>query len=111
MQVNGQLLHLPAALPPPPPHEWIKVRLFVSVRRYIQKFPDIIDNEIHAYNNKHSLRSNTKAYGGNTHLTDSRNSDTTASRGIKLYHLQFSLQTASPDTFGYTLVHSGTGKG
>jgi hypothetical protein len=32
----------------------------------IQKFPDWVDNEIYAYNNKHSLRSNTKGYGGKT---------------------------------------------
>jgi hypothetical protein len=38
-----------------------------SVRRCIQKFPDWVDNEIYAYNNKHSLRSNTNGYGGKTH--------------------------------------------
>jgi hypothetical protein len=27
-----------------------------------------------------------------------------ASSGRELYHLQFSLQTSSPETFGYTLV-------
>jgi hypothetical protein len=32
---------------------------------YIQKFLDWVDNEIN--NNKHSLRSNTKGYGGKTH--------------------------------------------
>jgi hypothetical protein len=37
------------------------------VRGRIQKFPDWVDNEICAYNNKHSLRSNTKDYGGKTH--------------------------------------------
>jgi hypothetical protein len=31
-----------------------------------QKFPDWVDNEINN-NNKHSLRSNTKGYGGKTH--------------------------------------------
>jgi len=36
-----------------------------------------VDNEIYAYNNKHSLRSNTKGYGGKTHYTDSQNSDIT----------------------------------
>jgi hypothetical protein len=35
----------------------------------IQKFPDWVDNEIN--NNKHSLRSDTKGYGGKTHWTDS----------------------------------------
>jgi hypothetical protein len=28
-----------------------------------------------------------------------------APSGRELYHLQFSLQVASPETFGYTLVH------
>jgi hypothetical protein len=38
-----------------------------------------------------------------TRLTH-KNSDTTASNGRDLYHLQFSLKAASPETFGYTLV-------
>jgi hypothetical protein len=66
--------------------------------------PDSVDNEIYAYQNKQSLRSNTKGYGGKTHSTDSQNSDTTASSGRELYHVQFSLQAASPETFGYILV-------
>jgi hypothetical protein len=36
--------------------------------------------------------------------TDSQNSDTTACSGRELYHLQFSLQAASPETFGNILV-------
>jgi hypothetical protein len=32
-------------------------------------------------------------------------SDTIAPSGRELYHLQFSLQVASPGAFGYTLVH------
>jgi len=40
-----------------------------------------------------------------THWTDSQNSDTAAPRGWELYHLEFSLQAASPETFGYTLVY------
>jgi hypothetical protein len=58
----------------------------------IQKFPDWVDNDTHNNNNnnnKHSLRSNTKGYGGKTHYTDSQNSDTTAPSGNELYHLQF----------------------
>jgi len=51
------------------------------------------------------LRSNTKGYGGKTHYTDSQNSDTTASSGRELYHLEFLLQAASLEMFGYTLVH------
>jgi hypothetical protein len=52
-----------------------------------------------------SLRSNTKGYGGKVHYTDSQNSHTTAPSDRVLYHLQFSLQEASPGTFGYTLLH------
>jgi hypothetical protein len=74
-------------------------------RGCIQKFPDWVDNEINN-NNKHSLRSNTKGYGGKSHYTDSQNSDTTAPSGRKLYHLQFSLQAATPETFGYSFVVS-----
>jgi hypothetical protein len=72
--------------------------------RCIQKFPEWLDNEIYAYNNKHSLRSNKNGYGGKTHYTDSQNSNTSASSGRELYHSQFSLQAASPETFEYTLV-------
>jgi hypothetical protein len=74
------------------------------MRGRIQKFPDWVDNEIYPHSNKHSLRSNTKSYGGKIHWTGSQSSDTTASTGRELYHLQFSLQAASPETFGYTLV-------
>jgi hypothetical protein len=77
---------------------------FKAIRRCIQKFPDWIHNEINN-NNKYSLRSNTKGYGGETHKTDSQNFDTAASSGRKLYHLQFSLQAASPETYGYSLIH------
>jgi hypothetical protein len=59
---------------------------------------------MYSYNNKHLFRSNTKGYGGKTHYTDSQNSDTTAPSSRELYHLQFSLQAASPETFGYTLL-------
>jgi len=38
-----------------------------SIRGCIQKFRDYVDNEIHAYKNKRSLRINTKGYGGKTH--------------------------------------------
>jgi hypothetical protein len=37
-----------------------------EVRECIQKFPDWVDKEINN-NNKHSLRRNTKGYGGKTH--------------------------------------------
>jgi hypothetical protein len=69
------------------------------------KVSGLSHNEIYAYNNKHSLRSNTKGYGGKPHQTDSQNSDTTTPSGRQLYRLQFSLQKASPETFGYTLVY------
>jgi len=53
----------------------------VEILGCIQKFPDRVDDEI---NNKHSLRRNTKGYGGKTHYTDSQDSDTTASSGREL---------------------------
>jgi hypothetical protein len=75
-----------------------------NIRECTQKFPDWVDNEIYAHNNKHALRSNTEGYGGKTHYTDSQNDDSTAPSVRELYHLQFSLQAASPVTSGYTLV-------
>jgi hypothetical protein len=78
-----------------------------STRGCIQKFSNCVDNEIYAYNNKHSLRSNIKGYGGKTHYTDSQNSDKTVPNARELYNLQFSLQAASPETFGYTLIQDG----
>jgi hypothetical protein len=87
--------------------EWIFwfYQIRTAVRGCIEKSPDWVENEIiHAYNNKHSLRSNAKGYGGKTHYTDSQNSDTTAPSGRELYHLQFSFQAVSPETFGYTLT-------
>jgi len=38
-----------------------------SPTRVYPKFPDRVDDEIYAYNNKHSVSSNTKGYGGKTH--------------------------------------------
>jgi hypothetical protein len=40
---------------------------YVNTRGCIQKFPDRVDNEIHAYLWYYSLRSNIKGYGGKTH--------------------------------------------
>jgi len=51
------------------------------------------------------MRNNPKGYGSKTHYTDSQNSDPTASSGRELYHQQFSLQAASTETFGYTLLY------
>jgi len=56
--------------------------------------------------NTHSLRSNTKSNDGKIYCTDSQNSDTTAPSCRELYHLRFSLQASSPETFEYTLVYS-----
>jgi hypothetical protein len=50
------------------------------------------------------MRSITEGYGGKTHYTASQNSNTTPPSGRELYHLQFSLQAASPETFEYSLV-------
>jgi hypothetical protein len=41
--------------------------ILYMARVCIQKFLDWVDKEIYAYNNKQSLRSNTKGYGGKTH--------------------------------------------
>jgi hypothetical protein len=71
------------------------------------KVSGLSHNEIYANNNKHSLRSNTKGYGSKTHQTDSQNSDVTATSGRELYHLQFFLQVAIPEIFGYTLAYLG----
>jgi hypothetical protein len=38
-----------------------------NLRGCIQKFPDWVNNEMNNNNNKHSLRSNTKGYGGKSH--------------------------------------------
>jgi hypothetical protein len=57
------------------------IKQLEAVQGYIQKFLHWVDNEIYAYNNKHLLRSNTKGYGGKTHLTNSQNIDTTACSG------------------------------
>jgi hypothetical protein len=62
---------------------------------------------MNAYNNKHSLRCNKRCYGDKNHYTDSQNSYATAPSGRELYYLQFWLQAASPETFGYTLVCEG----
>jgi hypothetical protein len=62
------------------------------------KVSGLSDNEINN-NNKHLLRSNIKGYGGKNHQTDLQKSDTTAPSGTELYHLQFPLQAASPETF------------
>jgi len=56
------------------------------------------------------LRGNEKGYGDKTHYTDSQNSDTTAPSARELYHLQFSLQAASSETFGHILVFRLTGE-
>jgi hypothetical protein len=71
------------------------------ITRVYPNFSDWVSNEMN--NNKHS-RSKTKGYGDKTHKTDSQNSDTNAPSGRELYHSQFSLQKACPETFGYTLV-------
>jgi hypothetical protein len=51
---------------------YVRISLKVTIRADVyegcnQKLPDWVDNEIISKNNKHSLRSNTKGYGGETH--------------------------------------------
>jgi len=75
MEVSGHL-HTSAALPAgeraPVTHGiggWVAGEpvwtLQIYIRGCVQKLPDCVDNEINK--NKHSLRSNTKGYGGKTH--------------------------------------------
>jgi hypothetical protein len=71
---------------------------------FIRKFPDWVDNETYAYRWYSSLLSPWKGYGGKIHYTGSQNSYTTAPSGKDLCHLQFSLQAANSETFGYTFV-------
>jgi hypothetical protein len=77
----------------------------IACTRVYPKVSGLSHKEIYAYNNRNSLRSNAKDHGGKIHYTDSQNSDTTAPNGRELYHLQFSLQAASPENFGYTLLY------
>jgi hypothetical protein len=46
---------------------FVKLTTHLDLRGCIQKFPDWVYNDVYAYNNKHSLGSNTKGYGGKTH--------------------------------------------
>jgi hypothetical protein len=64
-------------------HTYTHTHIYIYIRGCIQNFPDC-HYEICNNNNKHSLISNTKG-----HETDSKNSDTTATSGRELYHLQF----------------------
>jgi len=59
----------------------------MAYTRVYPKVSGLSHKEIYAFNNKYSLRSNTKGYGGKTHYTDSQNSDTTAPSCRELYHL------------------------
>jgi hypothetical protein len=89
---------------------WFREFVFVSLstitsnlhETHINLYIDFLINNNNK--NKYSLRINTKGYSGKTHSTDPQNSDTTAPSGRLLYHLQLSLQAASPETFGYTFV-------
>jgi hypothetical protein len=83
------------------------VSVFTSsiIGGFIQKFPDWVDKLICAYIWYYSFLSPSKEHGVKTHKTDSQNSDTTESDGRELHHLQFSLQGANPETFGYNLVY------
>jgi len=83
---------------------WHEVLSMLEIRGSIQKFPDWVIMKLYAYLWYYLLRSNTKGDGGKTHLSDSQNSATVAPTGRELYHLQFSLQAAKRETFGYTLL-------
>jgi hypothetical protein len=82
-----------------------RARTYVcTYKRLYLKVSGLSHKEIYVYLCYCLLRSNTKGYGDKTHYTDSRNCDTTAPNGRELYHLQFSLQAASPETCGYTML-------
>jgi hypothetical protein len=72
--------------------------------RVYPKVSGLSHNEITTTTTTNLLRNNTKDYGCKTHETDSQNSHTTAPYGRELYHLEFWLQAASPETFGYTFL-------
>jgi hypothetical protein len=85
-----------------------------SIRGYIQKFPDWVDNEINSNSSSSSSNNNNNNNNNSWEATQSimaakltrvtQNGDTIAPSGRELYHLQFSLHAANPETFGYSLV-------
>jgi hypothetical protein len=46
---------------------WLSFDSLNNLYEGVPKFPDWVDNEIHAYRWYYSLRSNIKDYGGKTH--------------------------------------------
>jgi hypothetical protein len=76
------------------------------VWRCIQKFPDGVDDEV----NKKQQTLVEKQHKGlwRQNSIDWLTKYTIAPSGRELYHLQFSLLAASPETFGYTLVSNGS---
>jgi hypothetical protein len=68
-----------------------------SLRTYIQKFPDWVDNEIN---------NNTRWEATQRVMAAKSQNDTTAPSGRELCHLQFSLHAASLEMFGHTPVYS-----
>jgi hypothetical protein len=67
----------------------------------IQKFPDWVDNEIYAYNNKHSFGEATQRVmvAKLTTLTHKTATQLHLVAEGFIYHFQFTLQVASPETF------------
>jgi hypothetical protein len=83
---------------------FVKVaRIPEKVRGRIQKFPDRVIM-------KYTLTTINTCWEATQRVTAAKltrlthkSSDTTAPNGRELYHLQFSLQAVSPETFGYPL--------
>jgi hypothetical protein len=69
----------------------------------LSKFSGLSHNEMYANNKTHIEKQHIGLWRQNS-LDWLTKSDTTASNGREMYHFQFSLQAASPETFGYTLV-------
>jgi hypothetical protein len=55
-------------------------------------------------NNKHTISNIKRVVAAKLTRLTHKIAIKTAPRGRELYNLQFSLQAASPETFGYTLV-------
>jgi hypothetical protein len=75
---------------------------FSFVERIYPKVSGLSHNKITTINTR---QEETQRFMAEKLTRLTHKTDTTAPSGIELYHLQFSLQAASPETFGYTLIY------
>jgi hypothetical protein len=85
-------------------HLFLRTRVHISnIRGYNQKFPDWVIT-------KYMLTTINTRWEATQRVMAAKLTRLTHKIVIhlqrELYHLQFSLQAASPETFGYTLVHN-----